>query len=93
MLLDPLTGGGPTGGLPRDPGPASRGDATSALCRRAIAVAIVLAVALVHLFRLGTRLPGALSNLYYSYASDIIVPPGMYFLLCVAEGKHASLRA
>ncbi len=82
-----------TGGLMEDGGPAPGGDATSSVGRRAIAGGIVLVVALIHVFRLGTHLRGSLFTLYYSYASDILVPLGMYFLLCLIEAQLVRLRA
>lgn len=56
-------------------------------CRRAVAGAVVLGVAAVHLLRPGTHLRGLQYRLYYSYASDLLLPFAMYFLLCVSEAK------
>ena len=45
----------------------------------------MLVIALIHVFRVGTYLDGMLFTLYYSYFSDIIIPFGMYFLLCLND--------
>jgi hypothetical protein len=55
------------------------------LCRMVLVFSIMLVIALVHLFRVGTYLQGSLFNLYYSYFSDIVIPFGMYFLLCLED--------
>ncbi|NIM49128.1 MAG: hypothetical protein GTO22_07685 [Gemmatimonadales bacterium] len=52
----------------------------------------MLLIALVHLLRAGSYLPGALFTLYYSYFSDVIVPFGMYFLLCMNDAHVRFLR-
>lgn len=62
------------------------------MSRRAVAGGVVLAVALVHLFRLGTYLPRSLHGLYYGYASDILVPLGAYYILCLSEANLAFVR-
>ena len=51
----------------------------------ALVFSIMLVIALVHLFRVGTYLQGSLFTLYYSYFSDIVIPFGMYFLLCLED--------
>ena len=55
------------------------------LCRMALVFSIMLVIALVHLFRVGTYLQGSLFTLYYSFFSDIVIPFGMYFLLCLED--------
>lgn len=60
--------------------------------RRAVAFAIVLAVAAIHLFRIGTLLHGPLFRLYYGYASDVLVPLGMYFLLSLSGARLGPIR-
>ena len=55
--------------------------------RTAVAVSVLLFIALVHAFRLGSHLRGRLFVLYYGYFSDIIIPFGMYFLLCMFEAQ------
>jgi hypothetical protein len=52
----------------------------------------MLLIALVHLFRVGSYLRGSLFTLYYSYFSDIVVPFGMYFLLCLNDARVPFLR-
>lgn len=49
--------------------------------RTLVIVGIVLFIALIHLFRVGSYLRGSLFTLYYSYFSDIAVPFGVYFLV------------
>ena len=58
---------------------------TTARGRTAVVVSILLLIALIHLFRVGTYLLGSLFTLYYSYFSDIVVPFGMYFLLYLSD--------
>ena len=70
---------------------AGSGDIT-ARGRTALIVSILLVIALVHIFRIGTYLRGSLFTLYYSYFSDIVVPFGMYFLLCLNDVYVRFLR-
>ena len=44
---------------------------------------INLIIASAHIFHLGSYLNRDFIILYYSYASDILVPIAFYFLLCV----------
>jgi hypothetical protein len=60
--------------------------------RTAVAIGVLLAIALVHAFRLGSRLRGRLFVLYYSYFSDVVIPFGMYFLLCLEDTWVRFLR-
>jgi len=60
--------------------------------RTAVAVSVLLFIALVHAFRLGSHLRGRLFLLYYSYFSDAIIPFGMYFLLCLEDTWVRFLR-
>jgi hypothetical protein len=60
--------------------------------RTAVAVSVQLLIALVHVFRLGTYLRGRLYVLYYSYFSDLVIPFGMYFLLCLEDTWVRPLR-
>ena len=62
------------------------------LRRMALIIGIMLVIALVHLFRVGTYLPGPLFSLYYSFFSDIVMPFGMYFLLCLEDVYVRFLR-
>jgi hypothetical protein len=60
--------------------------------RRAVIFSIVILIAIVHIFRIGSYLQGQLYNLYYSYFSDFILPFGFYFLLCATERQMPILR-
>jgi len=62
-----------------------RSDGTNVIGRAAVVITVMLVIALIHVFRVGTYLDGTLFTLYYSYFSDIIVPFGMYFLLCLND--------
>ena len=53
--------------------------------RLAVIFSIVILIAVVHILRIGSYLQGELFNLYYSYFSDIVIPFGLYFLLCANE--------
>ena len=48
-----------------------------------VAIAVILFIAAIHIFRVGTYLSGRLFILYYSFFSDIIIPIGIYFMLCM----------
>jgi len=63
----------------------SLSDKTIARGRTAVAVGIMLLIALIHVFSPGTYLRGRLRVLYYSYFTDIVLPFGLYFLLCPTE--------
>jgi hypothetical protein len=58
----------------------------------AVVVIILLIIALAHIFRIGSYLQGSMYALYYSYFSDIVIPFGMYFLLCLDEAYFRFLR-
>jgi hypothetical protein len=45
----------------------------------------VLGVAAIHFFRAGAHLKGTAHRLYYGYASDLLLPLAMYFVLCLSE--------
>jgi hypothetical protein len=47
----------------------------------------VVVVALMHALRVGSYLHGSLYRLYYAYASDILVPFSVYFLLCLSDDR------
>jgi len=55
--------------------------------RTPVVISIIVVIALVHLFRVGIYLHGSLFRLYYAYVSDVIVPFGMYFLLCLRDDR------
>jgi len=57
-----------------------------------VVFAVILTVALIHILRVGSYFGGTAFRLYYSYFSDIVVPFGMYFLLCLNEVSISFLR-
>ena len=57
-----------------------------------IIILIQVAIALVHVFRLGQIFQGQAYNLYYSYFSDFILPLGMYFLLSLNDATIPFFR-
>ncbi len=63
------------------------------LYKTVLVVGILLVVAAIHAFRLGTYLDGHAYELYYSYAGDFLLPFGFYFLLCVNEISYPFLRS
>ena len=60
--------------------------------RPAVDLGIVLGIALIHVFRLGSHLSGVPRRLYYSYFSDVVLPIAAYFLLCRAAARHRFLK-
>ena len=64
-------------------------DATQILARSLpkilFVILIQVAIALIHVFRLGQIFRGQAYSLYYSYFSDFILPFGMYFLLSLND--------
>ena len=61
--------------------------------KAAVVTTISVAIALVHMFRLGSHLNDPWFTLYYSYFSDILVPFGFYFLLALSEFSIRPLRS
>jgi hypothetical protein len=57
-----------------------------------IVILIQVAIALIHVFRLGQIFQGQAYKLYYSYFSDFILPFGAYFLLSLNEVAIPVLR-
>ena len=57
-----------------------------------VVVLIQVAIALIHVFRLGQLFNGQAYNLYYSYFSDFILPFGFYFLLTLNEATIPAMR-
>ena len=57
-----------------------------------VVIFIILVIAAVHLFRVGSYLDGVYYQYYYGYFSDIVVPFGMYFLLCMNDLRFVFLR-
>jgi hypothetical protein len=53
--------------------------------RMMVAIVVILLIAVVHIFRVGSYLSGKLFVLYYSFFSDIVIPIGIYFLLCIND--------
>jgi hypothetical protein len=62
------------------------------IARTAVSIVIIIVIAAVHVFRAGSYLTGDLYILYYSYASDILVPVAFYFLLCMNDVQIGFLR-
>lgn len=60
--------------------------------RITVGISINLLIATIHIFRLGSYLNGDLYILYYSYASDILIPIAFYFLLCMNDIQIRFLR-
>jgi hypothetical protein len=52
----------------------------------------MLVIALLHIVRPGSYLEGQMVILYYSYFSDIALPFGFYFLLCLNESSLPRLK-
>ena len=57
-----------------------------------VGLSIITVIALIHIFRVGSYLNGDLYIFYYSYVSDLIIPFGVYFLLCINELHIKILR-
>jgi len=60
--------------------------------RVVVGIVIMTAIAAIHFFRIGNYLNGNLYSLYYSFASDVMLPFGAYFLLCMNEIQIRFLR-
>jgi len=58
-----------------------------------VVILILIIIALIHVFRIGSYLSEDLKILYYSYASDILIPFGLYFLISLNEVKYGFLRS
>lgn len=58
---------------------------TRSLPKILVIILIQVAIALVHIFRLGQIFQGQAYDLYYSYFSDLVLPFGAYFLLSLNE--------
>ncbi len=57
-----------------------------------IIILIQVAIALIHVFRLGQIFQGQAYHLYYSYFSDFILPFGAYFLLTLNDETISAFR-
>lgn len=53
--------------------------------RKIAGLSIIGIIALLHLSNAGKLLNGNLSLFYSGYMSDLLIPFGIYFLLCIAE--------
>ena len=51
----------------------------------AVAIVVILLIAAIHIFRVGSYLSGRLFIYYYSFFSDIVIPIAIYFLLCISD--------
>jgi hypothetical protein len=60
--------------------------------RRIVGISIMVAIAALHAFRIGQFLNGDLYIYYYSFASDLILPFGAYFMLSMVEIQFRFLR-
>jgi len=58
-----------------------------------LGVIIMLIIAAIHGFRVGSYLTGNAYIYYYSFASDIMIPFGAYFMLCMNEIQFRFLRS
>jgi hypothetical protein len=57
-----------------------------------VGVAVLLLIAAMHGLRFGQFLSGKFHQLYYSFASDLVLPIGVYFMLCMNEIHIRFLR-
>ena len=57
-----------------------------------VGIVTMVAIATIHFFRIGSYLNGNLYSFYYSFASDVMLPFGAYFLLCMNEIQFRFLR-
>lgn len=60
--------------------------------RKIVGIIIMLAIAAMHGFRIGQYLNGELYIYYYSFASDLVLPLGAYFMLSMVEIQFQFLR-
>ena len=60
--------------------------------RKIVGISIMLAIGAMHAFRIGQYLNGNLYIYYYSFASDLILPIGSYFMLSMVENQFRFLR-
>lgn len=72
--------------------PTVRPDNPTIVGRALVVVSVMVVIALIHAFRVGSYLNGTLFTLYYSYFSDVVIPFGMYFLLCANDVSFRFLR-
>ena len=60
--------------------------------RTIVVVIVVMVIAAIHWFRLGSYLHGDWHDYYYSYASDIMIPFAVYFSLSLNEIRFRFLQ-
>jgi hypothetical protein len=60
--------------------------------RRAFGLTLITLIALLHVVGVASLLETPWRTLYSSYASDLLLPFGMYFLLCISEFKIKLFR-
>ena len=60
--------------------------------RRLVGIFVMLTMALIFGFRIGSHLNGDLYIYYQSYAGDFLLPFAAYFLLCMIEIQFQFLR-
>ena len=60
--------------------------------RKIVGTVVMLIIALIFGFRIGDNLNGNLYIYYQSYAADLMIPFGAYFLLCMNEIQFQFLR-
>lgn len=60
--------------------------------RKAVVLGMMFLIAAAHIIGPGRTAQGATYVLYYSYFSDLALPFGFYFLLCMSEEQFAVLR-
>ena len=60
--------------------------------RKLVGLSVMLIIALIFGFRIGNHLNGNLYIYYQSYAGDLMIPFGAYYLLCMNEIRLQFLR-
>ncbi len=55
-------------------------------------LSIITIIALIHIIGVRNYLKGDFYLIYCSYASDLIIPFGIYFLLCISELRYRILK-
>jgi hypothetical protein len=60
--------------------------------KKLVVSAIMLLIATLHIFGPPRQAPNSWHDWYYSYFSDLALPFGFYFLLCLAEANVPQLR-
>ena len=53
--------------------------------RLLVSASIMLGIAAIYILRIGHNLNGNLYKIYHGYISDLLIPFGTYFLLCMNE--------